>query len=85
LCGNGKQSEPAFCGFVSDCRRVSCRPPAVRALTASTVRYAFSQASSSVGAMIGRNATWILGTSVRPAARAAARTDSICSAVCASG
>jgi hypothetical protein len=46
---------------------------------------AFSQACSCVGAMIGRNATWILGVSVRPAFFAARRTDSICSAVRASG
>jgi len=35
--------------------------------------------------MIGRNATWIRGTSVRPASFAACLTDSICSAVSASG
>jgi hypothetical protein len=51
----------------------------------STIRYALSQASSSVGAMIGRNPTWNCGTSLRPAARAAAFTDSICCAVWSSG
>jgi len=64
---------------------MGCSPPEVRALIRSTVRYAFSQASSSVGAMIGRKATWMRGIVVRPAARAAACTRSICAAVSASG
>lgn len=59
--------------------------PDLRDLIRARVRWAFSQASSSVGAMIGRKATWILGTSVRPAALAASFTEAICSAVCASG
>ena len=55
-------------------------PEAVRAaIHLSETKYC------SVGAMIGRKATWILGRSVRPAALAAACTDSICSAVRASG
>lgn len=52
---------------------------------AATVRCAFSQASSSVGAMMGLNATWIRGGSLRPSAAEAARTASICSAVFSSG
>ncbi len=36
-------------------------------------------------AMIGRKATWMRGTSVRPAALAAAITASICSAVLSKG
>ena len=52
---------------------------------ASTMPWAFSHAWSSVAAMIGRNATWNLGGSVRPAAAAAAFTEAICSAVSASG
>jgi hypothetical protein len=71
-----------FSGFFSRRRRDSA--PLFAATRSSTLR-TMSWAFSSVGAMIGRNATWIFGTSPRPAARAAAFTDSICSAVLASG
>ncbi|SER25518.1 hypothetical protein SAMN05216188_109171 [Lentzea xinjiangensis] len=73
-----------FSGFDGECLRLS-GALALRASIRSTVRCASSQASSSVGAMIGRNATWILGTSVLPASLAACLTDSICCAVSASG
>jgi hypothetical protein len=78
--------DPVFSGFFSERRRDTAPPfAATRSSIRRTMSCAFSQAFSSVGAMIGRNATWIFGTSSRPAALAAAFTDSICSAVLASG
>ncbi len=78
--------EPVFSGFFSGRRRDSAPPlAAIRSSILPTMSWAFAQAFSSVEAMIGRNATWIFGTSARPAARAAAFTDAICSAVLASG
>jgi hypothetical protein len=78
--------EPVFSGFLIGRRRDSWPPEAAtRASIRAAMSWALSQACRSVGAMIGLNATWILGTSVRPAARAAAFTHSICSAVRASG
>src|ERR1700722_11502053 len=63
--------EPVFSGFLTGRRRDSCPPDAAtRASIRATMPCAFSQACSSVGAIIGRKATWILGTSARPAARA---------------
>ena len=53
--------------------------------TTPIVRCAFSHASSSVSATMGRNVTQVRGTSVRPASLACAATRSICSRVSASG
>src|ERR1700727_2267003 len=78
--------DPVFSGFPTGRRRLRAPPPAAtRASMRSTMSCAFSHAFASVGAMIGRKATWILGTSVRPASLAACLTHSICSAVLASG
>ncbi len=78
--------DPVFSGAPpGGSRRSGALPESRREVIAASVRCAFSQASSSVGAMIGRNATWNLGTSLRPASLAACLTDWICSAVWASG
>ncbi|MFY9774830.1 MAG: hypothetical protein WAK28_09705 [Trebonia sp.] len=54
-------------------------------LVASRMRWARSQASSSVGPRIGRKLTLIRGGVSRPAFFAASFTESICSFVSASG
>jgi hypothetical protein len=75
-----------FSGFLTGRRLVSTPSlAATRASMRPTMSCAFSHALASVGAMIGRKATWITGGSARPAASEAAFTDSICSAVLSSG
>ena len=52
--------DPVFSGFFSGRRRDSAPLfAATRSSTLRTMSWAFSQAFSSVGAMIGRNATWM--------------------------
>ncbi|KLL11910.1 hypothetical protein FrCorBMG51_07655 [Protofrankia coriariae] len=77
--------EPTLGGsFAPVARNAACASPLLPRRT-SRIRWAFSQASSSVGAMIGRKVTQMRGVSSRPARRACSATASICSLVSLSG
>ena len=82
---SSSRCEPTFCGGPS--RSAARRNPPDLCVWSTTpiVRCAFSHASSSVSATMGRNVTQVRGTSVRPASLACAATRSICSRVSASG
>ena len=68
-----RRCDPVFSGLLIGRRRKSTPPlTLMRSSIRPSVSRAFSHAFSSVGAMIGRNATWIFGLAGRPAARAAA-------------